>query len=298
MPQQCLHAITTLYCSSPNDIRIQLCRDFIEHIKTFEAVKLYIVELAFGDAPFHVTLPDDSCHLQLRTDADNVLWHKEAMLNAALDRIVPSDALFLAWIDADLVFEDSTWPSRALKMLSSGYDYVQLFDRLLWLSENDAFVERETSGFRKSGRRATFGFAWAFSRRLLDTIGGRFYDACILGGGDKFMLDVIRREHSTEYSNISLAYHQEFCRMGVCTTPLRMRGIAGTVKHRYHGSYKSRMYKLRMRILKNAEFDPNTMLVRQPNGLWKLNIEHNDVVKTVASDIAAYFQKRLVVDKR
>ena len=37
-------------------------------------VRLIVAEAAFGDRPFAVTFPEESKHLQLRTDSE--IWHK------------------------------------------------------------------------------------------------------------------------------------------------------------------------------------------------------------------------------
>src|SRR3989338_4225044 len=69
-----------------------------------QGVDLWTVEVAFGAEP-HALPAHERC-LQLRTDP--VLWLKERALNVLLAPL-PSAHDAVAWLDADILFDDNIW---------------------------------------------------------------------------------------------------------------------------------------------------------------------------------------------
>jgi len=60
-------------------------KEFIDRMKEYNNIKLYIVELAYGDQKFQVTDNTNKNHLQLRTKY--ALWHKENMINIDVKKL-------------------------------------------------------------------------------------------------------------------------------------------------------------------------------------------------------------------
>jgi hypothetical protein len=87
---------------------------------------LYIVELAYGNQSFQVTKSNNTRHLQIRTNTAP-LWHKENMINMAVQHLLPDSWKAFAWIDADIEFDSSSWALDTLKILNGSKDIVQLF---------------------------------------------------------------------------------------------------------------------------------------------------------------------------
>lgn len=99
------------------------------HYRLFEkhmldsGVRLTTVELAQGNRQFEVTSPDNPRHIQLRTFQE--LWHKENLIDIGIAHL-PSDWQYVAWIDADITFNNPYWAYETLHALQR-WDVVQCF---------------------------------------------------------------------------------------------------------------------------------------------------------------------------
>ena len=97
-----------------------------------QGVPVFMAELTYGDdAPF---LPECDRVLHLRTDPDNLLFHKENLINLA-ERIVPDRFTRLVWMDAECLMQRKTW----LAETSEELDYsavVQPWKRAILTDRN------------------------------------------------------------------------------------------------------------------------------------------------------------------
>ena len=110
--------------------RYILMKEFIRRIESEEPnVILYVVELAYGKQRFLITDKKNKRHLQIRCDVP--LWHKENMVNLGIRKLLPTNWKAVAWIDADIEFENPTWAMDTLKILNGSKDIVQLFSHAL-----------------------------------------------------------------------------------------------------------------------------------------------------------------------
>eukprot|EP01038_Epipyxis_sp_PR26KG_P004354 gene4354-6161_t len=91
-----------------------------------------------------ITEKHNKNHLQLRTI--DPVWHKESMINVAVEYLLPYNWKAFAWIDADIEFENVNWAEDTLKLLN--------------------------------------GYAWAISRNAYEKM-GELIDTCILGSGER-----------------------------------------------------------------------------------------------------------------
>src|SRR5262245_38284590 len=91
-----LWAITAYFNPARYARRLHNYRVFRRHL----SVPLLAVELAF-DGDFELHERDAERLVQLRTR--DVMWHKERLLNIALQRL-PSTCDSVLWIDCDLVY--------------------------------------------------------------------------------------------------------------------------------------------------------------------------------------------------
>src|SRR5262249_5118183 len=116
----------------------------------------------------------------------------------------------VAWLDCDVIFEDAAWIDRACEALESNV-VVHLFQErhnlprhpdhrvlgcwrdlrsaasvMVQSAAGAAAREDLASAAARLARRTTAGLAWAARREVLDR--HRFYDACILGSGDRAMV--------------------------------------------------------------------------------------------------------------
>jgi len=101
----------TCYFNVNNSDRVK--NNFIEFRNNFNA-PLTVVELAFDDQPFWI---DDS--IQIRGDSSHLMWQKERLLNIGIQSL-PPNVDKVAWVDADIIFEDLGW----FKKLEERLDYV------------------------------------------------------------------------------------------------------------------------------------------------------------------------------
>src|SRR6266852_6239094 len=106
-----------------------LMNDFRQHMQSSPNVALHVAELAYGDRPFEVT-GTDSLDIQLRTSHE--LWHKENILNIAIQRFPPGWK-YGAIIDADFHMTRQDWALEAIHQLQH-YDFIQLFSSYADLS--------------------------------------------------------------------------------------------------------------------------------------------------------------------
>jgi hypothetical protein len=101
--------------------RIKTFRNFLHHLNGFD-VEVITVELAFANQTFLVTNSTKN-HIQLRTD--DIMFYKENLINIALKKM-PVTCKYVAWIDADVRFENRDWVENAILALEE-YKIVQLF---------------------------------------------------------------------------------------------------------------------------------------------------------------------------
>lgn len=293
--------------SNPTRVRrrYELYRDFARMVKR-AGVKLVTVELAFGDRDFMVTEPGNKYHVQLRTVEE--LWHKENMINLGVQRAAHLDPHIreVAWIDADLrpMNEPRKWFEETWHELQH-FEFVQMYE---W------FMDLDTEGNPLNGPRPSFmgsyyhggmqqppqiedpgqynvpakfwlgppGGAWAANIPSFKRVGG-LIDKCPLGSADWHMaqgllgiLEPREGEHwSPEYSDM-LYNWQERALLGIKKD---IGYVAGGLMHDNHGPKKYRYYIPRKKILVEHEFNPNTDLIYDHQGLLQLVTENERQIR-------------------
>lgn len=254
-------------------------------------VPLVTVELG-RDSTFELTPADADILVQIRDGA--VLWQKERLLNVGLKH-VPQTAKAVAWLDCDIGFHREDWAEAALAGLRA-YPLVQLFDAVYdagmdgsetpWacrsaqptgvsiaalMSSGVWNVDDSPSAPPPGSRRCAFGLAWAVNRALIEEHG--FYDAMILGGGDRALVcaaygrcdDAIRvaaldsrRVH--HYVRWAQPFFQDVGGKVGC--------LQGALLHRWHGDLSKRRYIKRHAEFAHFEFDPGRDISVANSGAW------------------------------
>ena len=96
--------------------------DFVRHARSSPNIKLYVVELAYGDRPFEVSQPSD---IQLRTDCE--MFHKENLINIGVQRFPSNYAGSTAGIQTEtFISTRHDWGLEAIHMLQH-HAFVQNF---------------------------------------------------------------------------------------------------------------------------------------------------------------------------
>jgi hypothetical protein len=292
-------------CAYSNPLRWRtrrvLMNDFRQHMAASPNIALHACELAYGERPFEVT-GGSAEDVQLRTSDE--LWHKENILNAAIQRF-PPDWKYGAWIDADFHMTRRDWALEAIHQLQH-FDFVQLFSsysdvtaqhrpyRLMpsyaWVCRNGRVRSGQPYGYGSNSPGATGG-AWAFRRSAFDAVGG-LLDVCVLGSADWHMAFGLggQANSAPESTRCSRGYMN-----AVRQWQDRARSIRGNIGyvenhavHHFHGSKIFRAYGDRWKILRDNDFDPATDLVRDWQGIWQLAGNK----PRLRDEIRAYFRAR------
>jgi hypothetical protein len=260
-------------------------------------VTLWTIEAAFGARAHAVTDPADPRHIQLRVHDE--FWHKESLINFGISRL-PSDADYIAWIDADVEFVRPDWATETIHQLQH-YDVVQPWSHADDLGPNLERIETHTSFAYchlhghplRHGYGPFFhpGFAWAARRRALEALGG-LLDWPLLGSADHHMACAIvgRVEHSTPGGLHPNYYkHLRIWQERAESHVRRNIGyVPGLLLHHWHGKKKQRKYQERWGILQKHQFDPETDLKRDLQGMYQLTNKKIGL----RDAIRAYFRQR------
>jgi hypothetical protein len=248
-------------------------------------IPLLTVECTFGNAEFELPSPS-----VVRVRGRDVMWQKERLLNVALERL-PASCAKVAWLDADVLFENGEWAAETARRLDS-CPVLQLFDRAVRLPRGhlaDDGTGEAYPGFAAVARRDPHrllagdfaahghtGFAWAARREVL--AGRGFYDACIAGSGDHMMAHAFAGDWTsgcvdriigpaTRHRGHFAAWSREIYQ--------RVRAnvgfVPGSVLHLWHGDVRDRRYVDRNRELAAFNFDPARDITVGASGCWEWN---------------------------
>lgn len=298
-------------CAYSNPFRCRSRRDlmdnFMPHMRTSPNAVLHVGELAYGDRPFEVTGSDPG-DVQLRTEHE--LWHKENILNAVISRF-PADWKYGAYVDGDFVMTRYDWALEAIQQLQH-HDFVQLFSgysdmtadhRPFRIQPSFSYAQWNYtpaavgSALRPSRARNTTpgatGGAWAFRRDALHKVGG-LLDSCILGAADWYMaFGFIGKTTDGHPEAVSCgAPYEASIRRWQDRAYAAVKGNIGYVEnhaiHHWHGSKANRGYGSRWQILRDNDFDPQTDIFRDGQGIWQLASNK----PKLRDDIRRYFLSR------
>jgi hypothetical protein len=278
--------------------RFILLKEFVQRVELEEPnIYLYIVELAYGKEKFYVTNEKNKRHLQLRTE--HVLWHKENMVNVGIKKLLPPDWKAVAWVDADIEFENTTWAMDTLKVLNGSKDIVQLFSHCVDMNQYGqamnvfpSFGFQYTKKLPYSKKPVNFwhpGYAWACTRKFYEKIGG-LYEQGILGSGDNIMaLSFIQKVEYASNKDYTKEYADSMYDFQEKTKLLRIGYIPGVIRHYYHGSKKNRNYENRWKILINYGYKPDLHFTKDANGIL---IPKSECPEGLLKEIINYFKSR------
>ena len=279
--------------------RYILTREFIQRMEIEEPnVSLYVVELAYGKQRFIITDKKNSRHLQLRCETP--LWHKENMVNLGIRALLPSNWKAVAWIDADIEFENPTWALDTLKILNGSKDVVQLFSHCVDMGPSGDAMKIFTSWGYQYTKEMQYssnalnywhpGYGWACTRKAYEKMGG-LYDKGILGSGDNIMaLSFLKKgvEFALNKDNTQ-NYKDTVNEYQVRVKNMRFGYVPGVIRHYYHGSKASRKYGERWKILVAHRYCPSVHTKYDSNGLL---VPTAECPSKMLEEIYSYFAER------
>ena len=223
-------------------------------------------------------IPESANFIRIEAKEENVMWQKERMINLAIENL-PKEYTDIAWIDADILFEDKDWHKELQDRLNR-YSFVQLFNTAEWLNGRGETTEIFRSPFNTVDRelRHHVGFAWAARREVLEKIGGLF-DHHVSGNGDaaiyhalaKSKLDDVASITAEMFDNLPGFSYSFYCYRELLSqhTNKSIACLSGNIKHLFHGDIGSRNYNGRQQILIQNNFDPLKDLELDVNGLFR-----------------------------
>jgi hypothetical protein len=115
------------------------------------------------------------------------------------------------------------------------------------------------------------GFAWAARRDFLDS--QRFYDACIVGGGDAAMVAAAFKSPERAISRLAMTeshadhYLNWARRFGIAVAG-DVGALESDIYHLWHGELSYRRRRVRNQELASFGFDPSLDIVASAEGAW------------------------------
>ena len=259
-------------------------------------MNLCIVELAYGDQTYHITEADNKNHLQIRTTTP--LWHKESCINLGVKYLLPSNWKAMAWIDADIEFENPNWVLDTLKILNGAKDVVQLFSHAVDMDKQENTMQiftgfgynYETKGkYFSIGKNFSHpGYSWAITRKAYEKIGGLF-PWSIIGSGDYQMTQALIGNSKSINEGCSYGYKKKVEELVKRSRNLRVGYTPGVILHYYHGSKENRKYNDRWKILVKYQYDPYVHMTFDKIGLI---VPTPECPEELLKDIMNYFKER------
>jgi hypothetical protein len=261
----------------------KLIDNYYEMIKQFDKYKLpfFTLELVYGDRRPEIP---EGYHIKGKT----VLFQKENLCRI-LETLIPRKFTKLAFLDADILFDDQEWYWKLSKALDS-YDVIQPFETCFWLDE-DKKIELERESVLKMSSQLWDskyhpGFAWGFRREWYKKIG--FFDYAVTGSGDTLSaIKWLDKSVSPKFQSLPvplLRKYNEYCPPE--DKPL-ISYLPGIIRHLYHGSRQNRQYTERHKIL-NIQEDIMDLLSINSDGL----LEWNSKNQTFSEKMKQYFISR------
>ncbi len=252
--------------------RIQLFNEFVERTKKLPGVILLTCELQQGERPFTT-----NADLQLRTESE--IWSKEMLMNVTVWRLLPPQAKYLCFLDADVEFLQGETFAQDVILALQTHPVVQPFSHAIDMGPSKEVIGTHTSfafvhhtqGLKRDGsysRVAAYshpGYGIAMRKSVFDAIGG-LIDYSILGSGDlqfwMAMMGLVKYTFNNAMSSgykSKLLHYQERCLKAV---QCDIGYLKGTILHHFHGAKKNRRYVERWDILRKHSFDPDRDLIR------------------------------------
>jgi len=278
-----LHVIGVISNPIRYHSRYRLFRQWYEEMQNTPNVKVYVVEVAYGDRQFECTDRGNVCHLQLR--ATQEIWLKEGMINLGVEELLPKDWKYVSWQDADIHFCDPNWAQEALhqlqffKVIQPWRDCLDLGFHGTVLQHFQSFCYVHRLGVEKQKhptdpyKYAHSGFAWCARRDWWEAI-DKLIDFAILGSADHHMaFGLVGEEkdtiHAKAHENFhKLIYEWSFRAYRACQG--RVGFCPGRIEHQFHGPKAKRRYRERWQIPIRHNYDPVKDLTYDAQGLPKL----------------------------
>jgi hypothetical protein len=325
-----LYVITTLFNPIRFKSRWKHYQRFAQYVQDSGGV-LYTVEASFGEreeavaeyAPHKTIDPRrawtdcPSRYTRVRTSSE--LWVKENLINIGISRL-PPDWKYVAWIDADVMFARPNWVGETIQQLQH-YKVLQMFSEVADLGPRYATIQRHR-GFAwcyhhgippqqqmpggyyyqplPDVEQPTHimwhpGFAWAARREAIEDLGG-LMDFAILGAADNHMANsLIGNGAHSVHAKIHPVYRARVLSWQEKADRHIRRNlgyVSGLLVHYWHGRKVDRRYWDRWKILTELQYNPDTDIQFDWNGVLKLTDRGDHRSIQLRDRIMQYFRQR------
>ncbi len=304
---------TTLYvvCAVSNPIRwasrIALARAAIAGWLTEPNVHVTIVECAYGARAYDLADMTSARVQHVPVRATTMAWSKENLLNIGVARL-PHEAAYIATLDADISFRKAGWATETLHALQF-YPVVQPWKTALDLGPNDSLIQTHTSFcslyqegkpvvatgphfWTFDGGYATYshpGFAWAWTRDILNRVGGLF-ELAGMGAADHHQaLALVGAADKSMPGGTTASYRQAVMtwqQRAVLHANKKIGYVPGILEHSWHGSKAKRGYISRWDLFVKHAFDPNVDLKKNTYGVIEFSGRNSELEREWALYLA------------
>lgn len=280
-----LHVVVVISNPVRYHSRYRLARECMAALRNTEGVRLHLVECAYGDR-HHELVEEAGSVLRVRTRSE--IWCKENLINLGVRHLLPVDWKYVSWVDGDITFRDPNWARETMHQLQH-WAVLQPWMQCADLGFRGDIREKDASfGFmRHCGKiphhhskgkgdgyqYAHTGYAWACTRDFFEGVGG-LMDWCVLGSADHHMAWAMVGQVD---ATINGCMHQAFFRKcrewqarATRACNKHVSYVNGRIEHNFHGPKGRRYYKERWKILVEHEFNPDTDLMYDGQGLIQL----------------------------
>jgi hypothetical protein len=236
-------------------------------------------------------------------EMEDLYWAKETLLNF-LAKCLPNDGNPLAWVDADIFFENPNWVNETLEKLDGQYDIVQLAEYYRDLHPNGDEV-KESRVLTYMAKLEMFergthvvgwhGIGWAATRDVWTAMSG-LIDFDLIGFSDTFVANAINGTIASvippyvtdNFETMLLNYEDD---LHSAMPMLRAGFVSGTVNQPFHGTRGNRQYTARMQIWQRHRWDPKIDFTRNRYGIATIagGIERRHAINMA---MLKYFQQR------
>ncbi len=245
-------------------------------------------------------LPEDEAILRVR--GGDYIWQTERLLNHGIQSL-PAKYDLVAWVDADILFDQEDWPLQVEKSLQR-WPLVQMFSLAKMMPERSQepipLMEVPGSIYCQqnqvkwpdgSERLGHCGHAWAARREVIQSVG--LYDAAPVGGGDKnklfALLNQPHQQQMTERQNEAMRSHYlAWARRLRAACDERCGYVDLSLRHLWHGSLESRQYRSRHAIPLRHGFNPWEDQCLSPSGAWQWNSDKPELHREVAAYLTSF----------
>lgn len=268
--------------------RIALARAAVADWLEAPQVHVTLVECAYGARGFDLAdlAAGRLTHIGVR--ATTTAWAKENLLNIGVSRLPPG-AEKIAFLDADVTFRRPHWASETLAALDL-YPVIQPWDTAYDLGPHDEHIQTHISfaSLWHAGKPVTAkgprwwkfsggpyeyahpGYAWVWTRRALDRVGGLF-ELGGMGSADYHMaLGLVGEWETSLPGGVTASYRSAvaaWSHRAAAEVNGKLGVVHGTIEHPFHGRKGDRGYQSRWDMFLEHGFDPATDLKRNGWGV-------------------------------